>query len=102
MGAGQAEAAPDAALPMAPKCVRMARVGFTVSKALGKAVDRNRMRRRTREVVRHHLAMLQGVGVDVVINPKKSTLTAEFPQLSQEVERAFRVIRQNCEREASR
>ena len=35
--------------------------------------------------------------MDVVINPKKSLLTAEFPQISQEVERAFRVIRQNCE-----
>ncbi len=35
--------------------------------------------------------------VDVVINPKKSLLAAEFPQISQEIERAFRVIRQNCE-----
>ena len=35
--------------------------------------------------------------VDVVINPKKSLLVAEFPQISQEIERAFRVIRQNCE-----
>ena len=35
--------------------------------------------------------------VDVVINPKKSLLTAEFLQISQEIERAFRVIRQSCE-----
>ncbi len=75
------------------------RIGFTVSKALGGSVERNRMRRRTREAVRHHLPMLQGMSdaVDVVINPKKSLLTAEFPQISQEIERAFRVIRQNCE-----
>jgi ribonuclease P protein component len=75
------------------------RVGFTVSKALGGSVERNRMRRRTREAVRHHLCMLQDMvnGVDVVINPKRSLLKAEFAQISDEVERAFRVVRQNCE-----
>jgi ribonuclease P protein component len=75
------------------------RIGFTVSKALGDSVERNRMRRRTREAVRHHLFMLKGVSgaVDVVINPKKSLLAAEFPQISQEIERAFGVIRRACE-----
>lgn len=74
------------------------RVGFTVSKALGGSVERNRMRRRMREAVRHHLLMLECISgsVDIVINPKKSSLVAEFPQISQEIERAFRVIRQNC------
>jgi len=80
------------------------RIGFTVSRALGGAVERNRMRRRTREAVRHHLRMLDGISdaVDVVINPKKSLLRADFAQLSQEVERAFRVIRQSCERGEAR
>jgi ribonuclease P protein component len=75
------------------------RIGFTVSKALGGSVERNRMRRRTREAVRHHLRMFEGMSgvVDVVINPKKSLLAAEFPKISQEIERAFGVIRQNCE-----
>lgn len=74
------------------------RIGFTVSKALGGSVERNRMRRRTREAVRRHLPMLQEISdaVDVVINPKKSLLGAEFPQILQEIERAFRVIRQHC------
>ncbi len=72
------------------------RIGFTVSRALGNSVERNRMRRRTREAVRHHLSMLDGMSeaVDVVINPKKSLLTAGFSQISEEIERAFRVIRQ--------
>jgi hypothetical protein len=41
--------------------------------------------------------MLEGMSgtVDVVINPKKSLLLAEFSQISLEIERAFRVIRQN-------
>jgi len=75
------------------------RVGFTVSRALGGSVERNRMRRRTREAVRHHLQMLQetSIAVDVVINPKKSLLAAEFRLISQEIERAFRVIRKDCE-----
>jgi len=75
------------------------RIGFTVPRSLGGAVDRNRMRRRTREAVRHHLRMLEGIrgGVDVVINPKKSLLVAEFPQISREVERAFGVIRRVCD-----
>jgi ribonuclease P protein component len=76
------------------------RVGFTVPKALGPAVDRNRMRRRTREAVRHHLGLLDGMSgtVDVVINPKKTLLTAEFTQISREIERAFGVIRQAGEK----
>jgi len=73
------------------------RVGFTVSKALGGSVERNRMRRRTREAVRHHLQVLKGVTgtVDVVINPKRTLLLADFAAISQEIERAFRVIRQS-------
>jgi ribonuclease P protein component len=75
------------------------RIGFTVSKALGGSVERNRMRRRTREAVRHHLRLLNGIrgAVDVVINPKKSLLGAEFLQISKEIERAFAVIRRGCE-----
>jgi ribonuclease P protein component len=34
------------------------RIGFTVPRALGKAVVRNRIRRRVREAVRHHLDRL--------------------------------------------
>jgi ribonuclease P protein component len=60
-------------------------------------VERNRMKRRMREAVRFHLAELQ-VPVDVVFNPKKSVLTAEFSQLEQEVRRAFEVIQKAAER----
>jgi ribonuclease P protein component len=67
------------------------RVGLTVGRVLGGAVDRNRIKRRLREAVRYHLAAL-AVGVDVVINPKKSALKAEFNVLQDEVARAFRVI----------
>ena len=45
------------------------RIGFTVSKVLGGAVVRNRMKRRLREAVRLH--GLIPAAVDVVMNPKK-------------------------------
>jgi ribonuclease P protein component len=78
------------------------RVGFTVPRALGDAVDRNRMRRRTREAVRRHLAILRGLGaLDVVINPKKTLLAADFELIDREVERAFGVIRRGCQAQTS-
>lgn len=67
------------------------RVGFTVGKALGGAVERNRMKRRLREAVR-----LSGYSadtpVDVVINPKRSLFKAKFADVQKEIERAFQVI----------
>ena len=59
---------------------RAVRVGFTVGKVLGGAVVRNRMKRRLREAVRLH-GMIPAA-VDVVINPKKSLLTAALPMCS--------------------
>jgi len=68
-----------------------ARVGFTVGRVLGGAVERNRIKRRLREAVRLRHGLLTGA-VDVVINPKKSLLRVEFATLLQEIERAFEII----------
>jgi len=68
-----------------------ARVGFTVGRVLGGAVERNRIRRRLREAVRRRRSGLK-VAVNVVINPKKSVLTVGFPVLLEEVGRAFETI----------
>jgi len=69
------------------------RVGFTVGRALGGAVVRNRMKRRLREAVRLSRPV-PGVDADVVINPKKSLLAADFSAVRNEVSRAFEVIEQ--------
>jgi ribonuclease P protein component len=70
-----------------------ARIGFTVGRVLGGAVERNRIKRRLREAVRLRRAVLKGAGaVDVVINPKKSVLTLEFSVMLEEVGRALDVI----------
>jgi len=72
---------------------KSARIGFTVGRVLGGAVERNRIKRRLREAVRQRRSVLQGAGaVDVVINPKKSVLTLEFSVLLEEVGRALDVI----------
>jgi len=67
------------------------RIGLTVSKALGGAVDRNRMRRRMREAIRM-VRPLSAPDLDVVINPKKAVLKAEFVAIAQEVSRAFETV----------
>ena len=66
------------------------RIGFTVGRALGGAVQRNRMKRRLREAVR--LCGVPAARADVVINPKKSLLAIDFAEIVNEVRRAFVVI----------
>ena len=70
------------------RALRGLRVGFTVGRALGGAVERNRMKRRLREAVRMSLPA-PGVAADVVINPKKCLLAADFADVLNEVKRAF-------------
>jgi ribonuclease P protein component len=74
-----------------------ARVGITVSRALGGAVQRNRIKRRMREAVRANMELLQQDAVDVVINPKKTAMTVEFATLSDELSRAFEVVGRRLE-----
>src|SRR6267143_750571 len=63
------------------------RVGFTVGRTLGGAVERNRMKRRLREAVR--LSRPAGsITADVVINPKKALARADFANVVSEVRRA--------------
>ncbi len=75
------------------------RIGFTVGRALGGAVQRNRIKRRMREAVRANLQSLSAP-VDVVINPKQSALTADLKQLRGEVARAFALIDEKCNKSA--
>jgi ribonuclease P protein component len=77
------------------------RIGFTVSKALGGAVERNRMRRRLREAVRLGWPAFSAP-VDIVVNPKKSVLTASFQQIAAEIGNAFEVVRKFAEKPSSR
>jgi ribonuclease P protein component len=77
------------------------RIGLTVPKALGNAVDRNRIKRRLREAVRAALPLLT-LPVDVVLHPRRSVLDLDFAQLKREVATIFRSIQTVCERNATR
>ena len=57
------------------------RFGFSIKKALGDAVVRNRIRRRVREIVRCHRLEIP-VGWDIVIHPKSSVARAVFAALT--------------------
>ena len=57
------------------------RFGFSIKKALGGAVARNRIRRRVREIVRGHRQEIPA-GWDIVIHPKSNVAKAEFAALT--------------------
>ncbi len=71
------------------------RVGFTVGKVLGEAVERNRIKRRMRAAVRLSPSACEGP-VDVVFNPRKSVLTLPFADLVSEVARGLRLAAQRA------
>jgi ribonuclease P protein component len=70
------------------------RFGFTTSRALGKAHDRNRMRRRVREAVRLHQDGLTH-GWDLVFNPRRGAMGAPFSAIEREVVKVFERCKQS-------
>lgn len=66
-----------------------ARVGFTVTKKIGGAVERNRIRRRLKEALRQASAVAPAPGHDYVLMARREALTRGFPALIADIERAF-------------
>jgi ribonuclease P protein component len=60
----------------------MSRFGFTAAATLGKAVVRNRIKRRLREAVR---SLAVAPGWDVVINSRRGAAEASYDQLRGQV-----------------
>ena len=71
------------------------RVGLTVGKVLGGAVERNRIKRRMREAVRLASTGCEGP-LDIVFNPRKSVLALGFAQLQSEVARCLHLAEQRA------
>jgi len=64
----------------------VSRVGLTVGKVLGKAHERNRIKRRMREVLRQHIGLLPP-GCDLILHPRRVVLKLEFAKLEAEIVR---------------
>ena len=62
------------------------RVGLTAGKVLGKAHERNRIKRRMREALRRHVDLLPQ-GCDLILHPRRTVLTMEFTKLEAEIVR---------------
>lgn len=62
------------------------RVGLTVGKVVGKAHERNRIKRRMRDVLRRHVELLPPA-CDIIFHPRRGVLTMEFPKLEAEIVR---------------
>jgi ribonuclease P protein component len=73
------------------------RVGLTAGKVLGKAHERNRIKRRMKEALRRHLDLLPP-GCDLILHPRRIVLTMDFKKLEAEIVR----ILQQAKIEAAR
>jgi ribonuclease P protein component len=62
------------------------RVGLTAGKVMGKAHERNRLKRRMREALRRHADMFPA-GCDLILHPRRVVLTIDFKKLEAEVVR---------------
>ena len=69
-----------------------ARVGFTVSKKVGHAVERNRVRRRLKEMVRLAAGERMQAGYDYVLVGRREALTLPFVRLAADLASALRRI----------
>jgi ribonuclease P protein component len=89
--APQQPAYAGAALPQS------SRVGLTAGKVMGKAHERNRLKRRMREALRRHGKLLPQ-GCDLILHPRRIVLTMDFGKLETEIVR----ILQQAKTEAAR
>jgi len=89
--APQSPPAEGAPLPSAP------RVGLTAGKVMGKAHERNRLKRRMREALRLHIDLLPA-GCDLILHPRRTVLTLEFAKLEADVVRILQQARTDAAR----
>ena len=67
-----------------------ARVGFTVSRKVGNAVERNRVRRRLREIARQVIPGQARPDLDYVLVGRQAALERDFAALRQDLVQALK------------
>jgi ribonuclease P protein component len=71
------------------------RIGLSVSKKIGSAVVRNRIKRRVREAIRKHL-LDNKLSYDFVVVAKKDSVKAKFTELNNNISDALsRLLNEN-------
>lgn len=89
--------------PVPQACVSRVRVGFTASRKVGKAVERNRARRRLRAAAELVLPTAARPGWDYVLVARRGTLTRSWPDLLEDLRSALlRVEKQEQKRSSAR
>ncbi len=76
------------------------RIGFTVSRKVGTAVERNRVRRRLRDIVRRSGDRLLRTGHDYVLIGRRGALHRPFDGLTEDFENALRRLERSGDRQA--
>jgi ribonuclease P protein component len=84
------EKQPDGVIPTS-------RVGLTAGKVVGKAHERNRIKRRMREALRRHIALFPQ-GCDLILHPRRPVLSLDFAKLEAEVMRILQQARAEATR----
>lgn len=64
------------------------RFGITIPRAVGKAVVRNKIRRRLRELLRARIGRV-GAECDIVLNPRRSVYGADFAVVARELDKVL-------------
>ena len=68
------------------------RVGLTVTKRVGHATERNRIKRRLRAAVKEAGLAEAGVAADVVVVARRNVLAADYRLLVEDLERGLRIV----------
>ena len=79
-----------------------ARVGLTVTKSVGGAVERNRIRRRLKEALRAAAPLETESDHDYVLMARREALARRFAALVQDVRDAFRAARRGATNDRGR
>ncbi len=78
------------------------RVGFTVSRKVGTATERNRVRRRLRELVKHRGAAFMRASCDYVLVGRRAALGRDFEAMAGDLKTALaRLERQMAKKSAA-
>lgn len=93
---GRSWGSPLLALYVLPTRSPELHVGFSVSKKVGKAVIRNRVKRRMREAVRHELPQLRS-GQDLVFIARPASAEAGYDRIAETVGYLLRKTGARCE-----